>query len=475
MFKFLKKIFRKNSIQKNYVGGNITADKIDIGDKIFNNYKDYNELLQEIEETQEDIVHAINSERKKRKKEKLYKLLQRKKNIEKEILSIVKRMEENKYDTERLIKVEQLIQQGKINEANNLLDRKELANEQSLLLKEKKELDEGSNKVNRLLENNAEEYITKAKLTSIDYKNQNRIKETKNYYRKAIKACPKDKYYYAFGSFLTTNGFYNEAETCFDLALKKLLVPENLDFSTLLDISDIFNGLGATYNNLSRSTEAIKCLEKSVHIKKEVAKYSKSDEKDLNISVTLNTLAFVYIELGKNDIAESYLKESIDLSKRIKNPDFWEEEQLARGYDYLGMSKLSQKLFKEAQKLFNKSLPIRLKLVKKYKNKSEYLFDLPMTYNSLGSAFFGLGKNIKAKEAWIEALKHTTELFKTNPEKFSLDLAIRLINLAEVSLHLKDKIKSKEYAQKARDILTSIQSEDPRAKIYSKMINRYLK
>jgi len=102
-------------------------------------------------------------------------------NFKNEILRLTKTFQQVETNaTERLKLAKQYFDNGQLTEAETILDAKELLSDQDKLLTQKDNLKEAFIKNRKKLVHNSNEFLVKAKLTAINFDDENRFETAKN-------------------------------------------------------------------------------------------------------------------------------------------------------------------------------------------------------------------------------------------------------------------------------------------------------
>ncbi|HEY1055073.1 MAG TPA: hypothetical protein VGE24_08060, partial [Emticicia sp.] len=144
--------------------------------------KDFRDKVEQREKL-ENILKAANEEIKLALSETINKLRDEIELFKQNVLETARILSNIKIDTERLEKAKAAFDKGLIQLANELLNEKDLKEEQNQLLHSVKEKQKELVDLEEKLRNNSNEYLFKAQLTILDFAIENRLDKAKEFFQ----------------------------------------------------------------------------------------------------------------------------------------------------------------------------------------------------------------------------------------------------------------------------------------------------
>lgn len=161
-------------------------------------------------------------------------------------------------------------------------------------------------------------------------------------------------------------GYYDSAETYF---LQSLPILETKKSYPTAKLMVLYSNIGAVYNSTGRFAEALQITQKAI---------DKQKGKLQLFEAPYNTKANTFYYMGKYEEAIQLYETSIDLFKKINDPD---NPHIAMYYNNLGNVYRDQSNYLEAERFYRLSLDIRKKkLHPKHPLLAESMMNLSSTY-----------------------------------------------------------------------------------------------
>ncbi|MCD4729632.1 MAG: tetratricopeptide repeat protein [Bacteroidales bacterium] len=242
------------------------------------------------------------------------------------------------------IKVEELLNQGKINEAEYILEKDALKSNKKI----------------------ASKNFKVGKVKELNYK----YSEANNWYRLAISLDTTNiDYLNAYADNLFYNAELDEAIKYYNIILKLLDSVNNK--SEML--SSIYNDLGGVYHSKNLFDKAIRFYKKSLNIK--LKTFGKDYHSD--IAITYNNIGLSYESIGKYDTAVIYIQQALSILKNTKKVD---NLYLASTYNNLGYVNESKGDIDKAIEYYYQALSIFLHI---YEDNHPYLASIFINIGSI--------------------------------------------------------------------------------------------
>ena len=270
--------------------------------------------------------------------------------------------------------------------------------------------------------------------------NQNDFKQSIEIYEKLLnQQLEKSEIasvYDSLASLYYTLNRLKEAEVSFEKSLKirKALARNNPEMYNS-EVASSFNSLAILYNNTSRFKEAEMVHKKALEMRRKLAK-NNPEAYSFEVASSLHNLGELYYKMHNLKKAEELFKEALEIRRKLvkKNPEMY-NPHLAGSLNNLGYLYNNIKRFEEAEKLFNEALSIRRKLAKN--NPEAYNHHLALSLSNLARFYRDTKHLSEAEELYKEALQIIRKLAKNNPEAYSEYLSSSLSHLAIIYSYTK--------------------------------------
>ncbi|MCC6281089.1 MAG: tetratricopeptide repeat protein [Saprospiraceae bacterium] len=279
-------------------------------------------------------------------------------------------------NSERLRLAKQFFDEGKIREADNVLNAKEMQAEGDALLAKKAREQEALQLTDSLLRVKADEFALKARLKATDYGDSLR---------------------------------YDSAVIYFEQSRRYGETVENLSaFADLLRESN-------------QTLQSIIYYERALEM-------PLSDSENANLCMNLGIAYFNIQKMAESE--ERYLR-SLEINERlVESIPEQVEPDLAKLASNLGVFYFSTQKMTESEKMYLRSLEIYERLAKSNPERFE-IYKAKICLN-LGSFYFTIDKIPEAEKLFLHTLETCERLVKGNPEKFEPDLAMTAANLGNL-------------------------------------------
>lgn len=330
-------------------------------------------------------------------------------------------------DLEQRRKAQQLITEGRFDEAGRLLDRI-IENREPLLT----EL--------------AHAYYDRASL----YELQFRLPDALEYYAKAYRCAPDNLTFgIAYADLLRRQNFLFDAEVIYVALLQSLRKSEPIDPNGLSELAIALNNLATVYDDTKRLDEAERLYNEALEISRPLARAS---PRFLPlVTATLNNLGGVYGRTRRHDDAERTFKEILEVYRELErtNPSTY-SVLVAVTLDNLGGCYLATQRLTDAERIYTEALEIHRKLVKE--DPAAYRSGEAMTLSNLGALYHEMHRFEDARQVVEEAVQIRRELTQLNPAANRTYLVVALMRLSALYRDLKRSEDAEYTYQEAQGI-----------------------
>ncbi|MEM7369750.1 MAG: tetratricopeptide repeat protein [Bacteroidota bacterium] len=210
------------------------------------------------------------------------------------------------------------------------------------------------------------------------------------------------------------------------LEIRRQLVEKNPSrFKT--DLALTLTSIGLACDALSRYDEALSFLEEALDIRREFSKEN-SQHFEADLATILINLGNTYQDLNRYDDAISFYEEALVIRRRLskKNPQHF-EPGLVVALNAVGNAYADLNRYVDAISTIEESLTIIRRLSKE--NPQRFVPDVASSLNNLGNINNNLNRYDDAIAVFKEALNIRRQLAKENPQRYQPDIALTLLNL----------------------------------------------
>ena len=211
-----------------------------------NKYPDDTELWQELETLQQQLE-----------------------DFKRDVLKLAEDFNKIPINTDRLRLAKQFFDEGNYQASRDTLNAAEISQDQTALLAKQQRLQNEQTEITAQLENNATEFLLKARLTAIDYSQPDRIAQTSRFFELALKSARTAETIFYYGYFLQENNQFSQAESLYReaLTIRRQLAKDN-PAVYWPDVVRTLNNLGLLVSaDSSRQTEAESLFEEALTIR----------------------------------------------------------------------------------------------------------------------------------------------------------------------------------------------------------------
>ncbi len=482
------------------------GDIID-GDKIvytYTNFDDYIELTSELERLQQKEVRTIERIKKHPDEEDYVRDLDEIHNDQSKITGQIESIREavrrlteifntTPVDSARWQRAKAYFKQGKLREADAILQEAEIDKDSRSLKEQRDKRLEEMARINRELEDLSREYLLKAQLWQTFYTNPDWFERTCDYFEKALDTVRTSDTLCEYASFLNRFSLFDKAEKLYEEALIILkdlakndpqkhlpIMAQVLDnlivihskkhesdkilhrFREILNIysflienyysEDYLPRLAIAKTNMAdfySSIDEFEGAEAELTEAMQIYNSMKKNSLELysqNLAMTANSLGIVYSRTGNIEKAEQIYKKALDLYShdQTKNPQVV-LPAMAGILINLAILHARNGEYKIARDEYHKSMNIYLHVMREY--NQIFLSSMSMIYYGLAQLNIEENQLDKALGCYEEALKNYKNLAKDNPQVHLPDVA-RILNdlVTFYDSYLPDRDKAIAYA-----------------------------
>jgi len=384
-----------------------------------------------IETTDDDETRELLAENLKELGTKLLSIDQQKTALRKEltvfeddVLTLALSLyNERTADSPRLQTATTLFELGDIEGANRVLNPSDLQRDKKRHETKKALISEAQASVADEGQILAQEYLTKAKLVTLEKRGPNWFAETTRYYLDAVSL--HSSFYNCFNAayFFASHNRHGLSIEYYELAL--------MDEENEIQRASVLNNLAALYRVMNQRTQAEEKYIEVLSIWKNLASKNLEGSEFFmqKIARTINNLAVLYAESGKQGEAEKYFFEAYDICQSLSE-DF---RKLNRSFvgailNNLGKIHADKDQLIEAEKVYLKALIIYEELADV--NPELYKSDVALILYNLGVLYFDNNQHRKAENEYGKSIEIQKLLVTQNPHKHLPGLAKTISALA---------------------------------------------
>ncbi|MBX7172033.1 MAG: tetratricopeptide repeat protein [Pyrinomonadaceae bacterium] len=363
-------------------------------------------------------------------------------------------------NTERLSRVKEFFEAGKITEARAVFQTglEQMTNENEKLIDEKKRFEE---EILPKLKHNSEEFLLFALATQTDYKNPNRFIDTCQYFERSISVFPNKTNVFNYAEFLFSHSRINEAEFYY----QKYLDDFKNDL-TPFEYASALNNFANLHKGKKENNRALKEYQKAIDIYRQLVSQDSEDYEE-QLARTLNNLANLNTVNKNYEPAANEFDEALEIRERLSNDGSLRHlSDLAETLNNVGNFYQEQGLLEQSLIKYNETIEIHEQLIG---NRSlQYLSAYSMTLNNKAAVCDKLADKTKkiefrnqALDCYQKGVEINRQLIKDNPQEFSLNLAITLNNLGNLQRDFDENEKALSSYEEALEITHTLAALAP--------------
>ena len=336
-----------------------------------------------------------------------------------DVIRLAETFSKMELNSERLRLAKQFFDDGKIREADNVLNAKEMKQEGDVLLAEKAREQDNLRRTDSLLRIKADEFTLKARLKATDYSDFLRYDTAVMYFEQSRRYAETVDNLQGFAYLLSKDNQTQLAINYFEKALE--LVRSESEEATLA------GNLGVLYSLVQKIAQSEKMYLRSLEIYERLAK-SNPAQFEPNLAKTCMHLGNFYSDVQKMAESENLYLYALDIQERLakSNPAQFETD-LAKTCMNLGLYYHTIQKMMEAEKMYLHALDIQERLVKS--NPLQFEPDLALTCMHLGNFYSDVQKMAESEKMYLRSLEIRGRLVKLNPAQFEPDLASTCMGL----------------------------------------------
>ena len=352
-------------------------------------YRSLREQLQELNEDIEDLessapLSAIKEERLNKKKQKRNELREQLKEHEQVLLGAAVRVAQfaGERISDRMKRAVALFEQGKVSEANAVLDEAE---------RDADEILKGIREIKTVGKQSVDELLVRASYMLADerYSIDERITNTENVYKKALELALECSYEEEklhkllcdYFDFLSKYGKYKEA---LDIALQDLELSKRFFDEQSSEVAECYSEIGLAYDYLADYNKALEFHFKALAIRGKVLGVEHPDTAN-----SYNNIGNVYNSLGDHNKALEFHFKALAIREKVLGV---EHTDTAYSYNNIGNVYNSLGDYNKALEYYNKALAIFEKILGVENSNTA------ISYCNIGSLYNSLGDYDKALE-----------------------------------------------------------------------------
>ena len=332
-----------------------------------------------------------------------------------------------------------LLHQGKLEEARAIFDRLIQSDEASV-------------------DRAAQDYFGRATVFALQFRFDEALPDC----AKAYQYRPNDQVYAAAYAYaLWQQRDYSKMEAVLQELLRQQRTLATQDpLAAPLVLGSTLLHLGIAYDGMHRFDEAEAAFKEAADIQRELATRSPAYRPDL--ATALINLGSHFRRTHRFDDAEAAFKEAVDIQAELatQNPAAYRPD-LATAFNDLGNLYVSRHRFVDAETVFKKAADIRRVLASE--NPAAYRSDLATTLSNLGVLFMETNRFAEAEAAYHDAIVIQRELAAQNPPAYRPNLAEALNNLGNLYVSMYRFAEAEAAFREAIDIQRELAAQNPAA------------
>ncbi len=354
-------------------------------------------------------------------------------------------------NSERLRLAKQLFEEGKIREADNILNAKEMQQEGDALLAKKERAQQTLQMTDSLLRIKADEFALKAWLKATDYGDSLRYDSAVIYFEQSRRYAETVENLWEFAELLY---YQNQSQRGIGYLERALQLTQSESEEAKLAMR-----LGIFYQLVQKMEASKKMHLRSLEIYDRLAKSNPAKfEADL-ARTTMNLGSFYYLnqELGESE--KMYLR-SLEIYDRLakSNPAQFEAD-LAMTTMNLGTLYKTIQNVRESERLYLRSLEIYDRLAQS--DPVEFETDLATTAMNLGVFYADIQKMEESERLYLRSLEIYDRLAQSDPVEFEADLASTAMNLGRFYADIQKMEESEKMYLRSLEIYKRLARSNP--------------
>ncbi len=327
-------------------------------------------------------------------------------------------------NSERLRLAKQLFDEGKIREADNILNAREMKMEGDALLAEKAREQEKLQRTDSLLRIKADEFALKARLKATDYADSLRYDSAQIYFQHSRRYSETVENLWDFAMLLWKDNQSSQAIPYLEKVLEMTQLGPNLVGP---DQAAVAMMLGNCYSDVQNISGAAKMYMLSLKIF-DLLVSKNLTEYEPDLATACMNMGILHIKNQKIFDAEKIFLRSLEIQERLAktNPKQFEPNLAIICMNLAGLYNQVNDYY-TSEKMYLRSIDIYERLSKS--NPAQFAPELAKTYMGLGFLYSTIRKMRDAEVMYLHALEIQEPLAKVNPAKINPDLAMTVLNL----------------------------------------------
>ncbi len=227
----------------------------------------------------------------------------------------------------------------------------------------------------------------------------------------------------------------------------------------LSDVAMTLNNLAILQDDLHRYADAEQNYLDALDIRRQLAK-DHPDAYLSDVAMTLNNLAALQDDLHRYAEAEQNYLDALGIYRQLakENPDAYLPD-VATTLNNLAILQKALHRYAEAEQDYQEALEIRRQLAKE--NPDAYLPDVADTLNGLAILQKNLHRYDEAEQNYLDALGIYRQLAKDHPDAYLPDVAMTLYNLAILKANVEQMEEAVRLIGEALDIYVQLEEKNP--------------
>ncbi|MFL0198061.1 tetratricopeptide repeat protein, partial [Clostridium sp. WILCCON 0269] len=303
-----------NNSKNTISNSDINANNIYVGDTIIKYYgfDDYKKLEKYIEREKKFLsrLNSDESEEIQETSKRIEELEKQRQAFISEVYRLAEIFNKTPFKSQRFKEAEKYFIEGKLKEADATLKIEDLYVDKNRALIDREIVDKKCSGL-------SDEFLVKAKLTSLNYESSSRFRDTCKYYEDSIELFPNFNNVFEYAIYLQNQNENNKALSYYDLILNEFYYDLGVELKSMT-----LNNLAILQQSRDDYEAAEKNYVEALSIRRELAKKNLETYMP-DVAMTLNNLANLQQRRNDYEAAEKNYVEALSIRRELakKNPE----------------------------------------------------------------------------------------------------------------------------------------------------------
>ncbi len=386
--------------------------------------------------------------------------------LQREVIQLAETFTQISINTERLKLAQQHFEAGDYTAARAILNSEQMGDEQQSLLQQKASQQQQLAETEKLLINNANEFLILARLTAVDFDSPDRFEKTREYFERSLNAAHTFDNTFAYATFLYDQRQLNVAAPFYQEALAFCRCLAETNPQTFLPyVAATLNNLGVLQKRMNNFQATETAYEEALKIRHSLAETDPQTYLP-DVAITLNNIANLHTAKNEFSTAESFFLKALEINRRMAeaHPQTYLPDLLTTLINAANLQAENIE-FPAAEVFYQEAFEICRSMIET--DPQTYLPYMGITLHNLAGLQMDKNDLLAAESMYLESLKIRRRLAETNPQAYLPDVAATLNNMANLQTK-KNKFPVADAAcQEALGIYRSLAEVNPETYIPS--------